>query len=777
MANTKITTDALADGAITSAKLGSGAVNTQVASYLSSNSFVDTTALNSAVSTAVSNLVGSAPSTLDTLEELATSIGNSATLSSTLTSSIATKLPLAGGTLTGDLILGDSIKLELGAGTGGDLQLYHDGSHSYVTNTYASGALKLVSDDFRIENASNRNQLKTGVSGAVQLFFDDGSATGLRLGTTAAGVDVTGNIVVSGTVDGVDIAARDAVLTSTTTTAGAALPLAGGTLTGLVQLNADIAVGEDYKIRSQASSGGSHLMLRSDNLGVTSNSTSLIGLNDIIIGAKSNNSGTGNIYFGVGSENKTSGWTDTLTILESGNVGIGTTTPSSLLSVGEVPIHTPGSVFTSSPSSFFSTATLGGTTGNDQKIAIFGGGDASNVSGLALYRYRRATGTNWTTDGFSLRQEVDGTANIYDYMNFAGGNVGIGTTTPGQKLVVEGGNNVFDLARFGSSASDNSEVTIGYFDANANNGIPALITASDFGGLIQGGEHGHLVLGIRDNDATDALDIVSGGGNFMTDTTYDTLVATFKANGNVGIGTSTPDYLLDVSKSTVGGVTDMRVFNEDTTDAASGARGIITVANASVGDPRLVLGITGIKEYSLGIDNSDGDKFKINNGSDPSAGTNYLTIDSGNVGIGTTVPKANLHVEVPGNADGFAVGGKNISLNTSYQTGAQLEVTLGDHQGCYVKVFITGDWSGHSAMAFLGEYFIQNGADAYAEPGMIIREVENTNGIDSISSRIYDGGAYDSFQIQFKLNVPSGGATSAAGNLTYQIMGQFDAVS
>ena len=110
--------------------------------------------------------------------------------------------------------------------------------------------------------------------------------------------------------------------------------------------------------------------------------------------------------------------------------------------------------------------------------------------------------------------------------------------------------------------------------------------------------------------------------------------------------------------------------------------------------------------------------------------------------------------------------------------GAQLEVTLGDHQGCYVKVFITGDWGGHSAMAFLGEYFIQNGGDGYAEPGMIIREVENTSGIDSISSQIYDGGAYDSFQIQFKLNVPSGASTqTATGNLTYQIMGQFDAIS
>ena len=163
---------------------------------------------------------------------------------------------------------------------------------------------------------------------------------------------------------------------------------------------------------------------------------------------------------------------------------------------------------------------------------------------------------------------------------------------------------------------------------------------------------------------------------------------------------------------------------------------------------------------------------------DNTAGAARVTVDgNGNVGIGTTDPKANLHVDVPGSADGFAVGGKNLSLNTSYQTGAQLEVTLGDHQGCYVKVFITGDWSSHSAMAFLGEYFIQNGANTYAEPGMIIREVENTNGIDSISSQIYDGGNVDSFQIQFKLNAPSGGVTSAAGNLTYQIMGQFDAVS
>ena len=52
-------------------------------------------------------------------------------------------------------------------------------------------------------------------------------------------VDVPNNLTVGGTVDGVDIAARDAVLTTTTNTANAALPKAGGTMTGNLVLNAD----------------------------------------------------------------------------------------------------------------------------------------------------------------------------------------------------------------------------------------------------------------------------------------------------------------------------------------------------------------------------------------------------------------------------------------------------------------------------------------------------------------------------------------------------------
>ena len=60
-------------------------------------------ATQSYVTTAISNLVNAAPSTLDTLKELATALGNDANFATTVTNSIATKLPLTGGTLTGAL--------------------------------------------------------------------------------------------------------------------------------------------------------------------------------------------------------------------------------------------------------------------------------------------------------------------------------------------------------------------------------------------------------------------------------------------------------------------------------------------------------------------------------------------------------------------------------------------------------------------------------------------------------------------------------------------------
>ena len=68
-------------------------------------------------------------------------------------------------------------------------------------------------------------------------------ATGVTGNTTAnaalpkAGGAMTGAITTNSTFDGVDIATRDGVLTSTTATAAAALPKAGGAMTGAITTN------------------------------------------------------------------------------------------------------------------------------------------------------------------------------------------------------------------------------------------------------------------------------------------------------------------------------------------------------------------------------------------------------------------------------------------------------------------------------------------------------------------------------------------------------------
>jgi len=90
------------------------------------------------------------------------------------------------------------------------------------------------------------NHLANITQSGSHLYIDNDSTGNIRMrvdGNTErltinhTGATVTGNIAVTGTVDGIDIATRDAILTSTTTTAAAALPKAGGAMTGEITTN------------------------------------------------------------------------------------------------------------------------------------------------------------------------------------------------------------------------------------------------------------------------------------------------------------------------------------------------------------------------------------------------------------------------------------------------------------------------------------------------------------------------------------------------------------
>ncbi len=99
---------------------------------------------------------------------------------------------------------------------------------------------------------------------------------------------------------------------------------------------------------------------------------------------------------------------------------------------------------------------------------------------------------------------------------------------------------------------------------------------------------------------------------------------------NVGIGTSTPLSKLHVSTNAT-------------------ADGILIDNIAGNGDPQLQFAVDGQPMVTMGIDDSDGDKFKI--GTSAITSSTRLTIQgNGYMGIGTTTP--NYHVHITGNRAG-----------------------------------------------------------------------------------------------------------------------------
>ena len=122
-------------------------------------------------------------------------------VTSDIQSQFTGKLPLAGGTMTGDLNFGDNVDINVGAGA--DLKILHDGSNSTIHNT--TGTLKVLADTLQLKNNADNETLATFANGgAANLRFNNGT----KLETTNTGVNVTGelgatgNITSSGNVNG-----------------------------------------------------------------------------------------------------------------------------------------------------------------------------------------------------------------------------------------------------------------------------------------------------------------------------------------------------------------------------------------------------------------------------------------------------------------------------------------------------------------------------------------------------------------------------------------------
>jgi hypothetical protein len=144
---------------------------------------------------AAAGIVDSAPAALDTLNELAAALGDDANFSTTVTNSIATKVAKAGDTMTGTLAFGDSVKATFG--TSADLEIYHDGSNSYISDVGTGVFLIQGDSDIWLQNSTGTASYARFTNGGAVTLYHNNS---VKFQTTTGGVSVTGDMYASGRI-------------------------------------------------------------------------------------------------------------------------------------------------------------------------------------------------------------------------------------------------------------------------------------------------------------------------------------------------------------------------------------------------------------------------------------------------------------------------------------------------------------------------------------------------------------------------------------------------
>jgi len=161
------------------------------------------------------------------------------------------------------------------------------------------------------------------------------------------------------------------------------------------------------------------------------------------------------------------------------------------------------------------------TNGVDNALSLYklGQGDSPSFADLTL--------NNFSSVSASLASLVAGTITIN---NDANNRV---ITANGDSTLNGETNLLFD----GTSLTV-SDTIIGNFNSGDTD-VTGLLGGTTAGSLIEGLAAGHMVIGVRDNEASDSFAIIAGGGDYYSNTTYDKLLFQTKADGSTTIGGNT----------------------------------------------------------------------------------------------------------------------------------------------------------------------------------------------------------------------------------------------
>jgi len=588
-------------------------------------------------------------------------------------------------------------------GTGSDLEIYHDGSHSYIKDV-GTGSLYIqgqgniyLQDDTGAETYARFQR-----NNAVKLYFDND----LKFATTSEGIDVTGTTVTDGlTVNSGDTSSFLTIRNGS----NSSFTKLYSDLNGVTVLDVDannvgssprfqIDVSEVQALRiteggdisfydDTGSTQGLFWDASTERLGIgtTSPSQELVirSAQPTILLEDSDNNAFGSIEVSSGNINISADGgsgiassnidflvdgSQKIRIDSDGQLGIGTTAPSSILHVSSDSTPTikvtdttndvTGTFYANNFDSYLSSTSrlifqtggsIAATISASQKFGI----GTTSPTGLL---HTKSTGDNnfYLESGATNLGQIlftDGSiagrikynhsddsmaffANASEKARLNSTGLGIGTTSPTSTLTVNGD------ARIEKTGAA-SRLVINRYDLNTadSSTIDLLESSSQGASFGNAGVYGYR---LELDGSTNNLNIKSGNA-----TTVSTRLSIERDTGNIGIGTSSPQDKLSIEGGNVS-------INNGSAFQVGGS----VSGNTVIGTLKSESGVLTLKADST---------RDVQFGSETNGTAMFIEGSNGNVGIGTTSPSGLLEISADSDdgtsAPSFLITNASTTLN------------------------------------------------------------------------------------------------------------------